>query len=291
MKAAHTGLYLVLAILHITGISNAQVNKKINESTKNKEGKMTTEQTNKEVIRNLYEESMNKGKIELLGNFVSGEYVGARGGKGVAAFREPVTSVLNAMPDAQWQIQELVSEGDKVVVRWKLKGTHTGAFQHISPTGNTVSNDGMAIFQMKDGKIIGSQVHTDRLGFLQQLEALPLDLTTLSKKSVDPGSVRFIDKFLVPEKAKQEFMERMNFSRNFIKTLPGFIEDAAYESKDGNGNYSIVTIAVWKNEEALQQAKESMQAEYKKQGFNPSELLQRLNIIMERGIYEEVIKK
>ncbi len=39
----------------------------------------------------------------------------------------------------------------------------------------------------------------------------------------------FIDKFLVPENAKQEFIERMNINRSFIKTLNGFNEDAAYE--------------------------------------------------------------
>ncbi len=99
----------------------------------------------------------------------------------------------------------------------------------------------------------------------------------------------FIDKFLVPEKAKQEFTERVNINRNFIKKLTGFIEDGAYERTDEHGNLIYITIAVWENEDALKKAKEAVQAEYKKQGFNPAEMFERLNITMDRGTYKEAI--
>lgn len=96
----------------------------------------------------------------------------------------------------------------------------------------------------------------------------------------------FIDQFIIPENAKQEFTERMNFNRLFIKNLTGFIEDAAYEREDGNGNIICVTIAIWESEEALSKAKAAVQTEYQRIGFDPQELLTRLNITMDRGVYQ-----
>ena len=99
----------------------------------------------------------------------------------------------------------------------------------------------------------------------------------------------FIDRFIVPQKAIQEFTERVTINRNFIKKLPGFIRDAAYERTDAQGNLVVITVAVWENEEAINKAKEAVQAEYKKQGFNIAEMLERLNITIDRGIYKEEI--
>ncbi|MNX53878.1 hypothetical protein D3C86_845840 [compost metagenome] len=100
----------------------------------------------------------------------------------------------------------------------------------------------------------------------------------------------FIDKFIVPEKSKQEFLERALINRNFIKHLNGFIKDDAYERTDENGNLIYMTIAVWENEAVLKKAKETVQAEYKKEGFNISEMFERLNIVMDRNIYKEAQK-
>jgi len=98
----------------------------------------------------------------------------------------------------------------------------------------------------------------------------------------------FIDKFIIPKNAKQEFTERMNFNRDFIKNLPGFLGDTAYEREDENGNTICITIANWENADALSQAKTAVQAEYQRINFNPAELLTRLHITMERDIYQPV---
>jgi len=96
----------------------------------------------------------------------------------------------------------------------------------------------------------------------------------------------FIDRFIVPQNAKQEFVERMNINRNFIKGLTGFVEDNVYERMDEDGNLIVVTVAVWQNEEAIKKAKEAVQAEYKRLDFNMPEMLKRLNITIDRGIYK-----
>lgn len=248
---------------------------------------MSTIQKNKEVIVTLYEQALNKRNMGLLHDLISAQYVGSDGVGGVPGFEKPILSLLKGFPDGQWNIEDLIGEGDKVIVRQKFQGTHTGPFQNFVITGNPISTDGIAIYEFKAGKIIQAQVQTDRLGFLQQIEVLPSDLSLVSGQAANKDQINFIDKFFVPAKAKQEFLERVDINRNFIKDLPGFIRDTAFEQLDEDGNLIFITVAVWKNADVLEKAKHAVQAEYKKQGFNPAEMFERLNITMDRGIYKE----
>jgi len=100
--------------------------------------------------------------------------------------------------------------------------------------------------------------------------------------------VSFIDKFFVPSTAKAEFYKMISINRNFIKKLSGFIEDAHYEHTDEKGNLIYVTVAKWESAQAIDKAKEAVQAEYKKQGLNPAAMVERLGITMDRAIYREI---
>jgi len=143
---------------------------------------MSTIEKNKETVRSLYDEILNKRKMELLPGIISNGYTGIRGQKGATAFAEPVTALIAAFPDIEWKIEELIGDGDKIVVKWKWVGTHIGQFQQFIPTGNPVSNDGMGIYELKDGIITNVHVQTDRLGFLQQVGAVASDPSLLSNK-------------------------------------------------------------------------------------------------------------
>jgi predicted ester cyclase len=280
---------LLLAMLLISGILvYGQSNNEGKKISKKEEVKMSTTEKNKEVIRKLYEQSMNKRNMELLSEFIADDYIGINGTRGAIGFKESLVALINSFPDAKWNIEELIADGDKVMVRQKFSGTHTAKFQYIEATGKAVSSDGMVIYELKNGKIIRSLVQTDRLGFLQQLEVLPVNLATLSNGQNNKDQVNFIDKFIVPSAAKNEFYERMRVNRNFIKKLPGFVHDAAYEYTDKDGNLTCVTVALWENVEALQKAKDAVQAEYKEQGFDIAEMMKRLNIVSDRGVYKQI---
>jgi predicted ester cyclase/heme-degrading monooxygenase HmoA len=285
----HALRYLVFALLSMPGITNAQA-PHTSENTKNKAISMNTTQNNKEVIRTIYEECLNKRNMAPLKELISEEYTGIKGKKGAAAFQEPVGELIAAFPDVQWSLTELIGDGDKVAVTWKLQGTHTTPFQHHAPTGKIVTNDGTAVFEFKNGKVTGSRLLTDRLGFLQQLDALPLDLTLIVSKKAKKDQVSFIDKFHVPAQAKQEFLERVSINRNLLKKLPGFIEDHAYERTDENGDLIFITVAIWQNDDAVKKAKEAVQLEYKKEGFDMPQMIKRLNITIDRGIYSELLQ-
>jgi hypothetical protein len=100
----------------------------------------------------------------------------------------------------------------------------------------------------------------------------------------------FVDRFVVPPHAIQEFIRRMAYSREFIARLPGLTEDRAYERTDENGNLLVITLATWESESAMNSAKEAVLAEYGRIGFRPAEMFSRLNISMERGTYREITK-
>lgn len=143
---------------------------------------MTTIESNKEIVRRVYEEALNKRKMELLQDFVADDFPALKDKKGAAGFAEPVAPLIKAFPDIQWHIEQLIGEGDKVLVWWKWEGKHAAAFTGIEATGKTVINEGAAVFELKNGKIVKGKVQTDRLGFLQQLGVLPPDLTPLYNK-------------------------------------------------------------------------------------------------------------
>ncbi|TGM58291.1 antibiotic biosynthesis monooxygenase family protein [Leptospira adleri] len=97
-----------------------------------------------------------------------------------------------------------------------------------------------------------------------------------------------IDRFIVPKSSREEFFERVKINRGFIKTLSGFIQDSAYSREEGS-NLVFVTVAVWKDQEAIDSAKKNVFAEYEKQGFDMPAMLRRLGITIERGVFEEFV--
>lgn len=231
---------------------------------------------NKEVLRKLYDEALNKRNTALLPELISAAYNGPD-------FKQVVTGLTSAFPDAQWIVKDIVAEGDKVVIFQQFQGTHQGTFQYIPATGRSVATDGVVLYKLKDGKIIHSETLTNRLGFLQDLGVLPKDING------SPDNVIFIDKFIVPAAAEKAFFDRMKINRDLIKTLPGFIRDAVYTHNDDNDNLVCVTIAVWADEDAFAQARETVQASYKKEGFDMPGMLKRLNITIDRGVYRALL--
>jgi len=63
-----------------------------------------------------------------------------------------------------------------VAVRWHWTGTHQGPFRAFPATGRAVSNSGAGVFQLRAGQIVAAGLETDRLGFLEQIGAVPPNL-------------------------------------------------------------------------------------------------------------------
>ncbi|MBO2011057.1 ester cyclase [Hymenobacter negativus] len=131
---------------------------------------------NKAVVRKLYEDILNPGQLDLLPQVVADEYVGAQGEHGPTGLAATIRPVRAAFPDISWTVESLLAEGDQVVVRWSWTGTHQGAFRSFAATHRPVTNSAIAIYQLRNFKIVRSWMQSDRLGFLQQIGALPPEL-------------------------------------------------------------------------------------------------------------------
>jgi steroid delta-isomerase-like uncharacterized protein len=83
------------------------------------------------------------------------------------------TALWTAFPDAHIVAEDVIAEGDKVVWRPNLRGTHQGDFMGIPPTGKQVSLIGIEIDRIEDDRFVESWISPDNLGFLQQLGAIP----------------------------------------------------------------------------------------------------------------------
>ena len=75
---------------------------------------------------------------------------------------------LTAFPDARFTVEDELAEGDRVVSRSTLRGTHQGEFMGIPPTGKPVTVTGMSI-----DRIVEGWLNFDGLGMLQQLGVIP----------------------------------------------------------------------------------------------------------------------
>jgi len=76
-----------------------------------------------------------------------------------------------AFPDLHVTTEDLIAEGDTVVHRWTVRGTHKGEVIGLAPTGREVTAGGISLFRIADGRIVEHWAYADELGFLDQLGA------------------------------------------------------------------------------------------------------------------------
>jgi predicted ester cyclase len=133
---------------------------------------------NKKIIQRLYKEILEDWNMPLADELVANQFTSHDWPKGSPsgqeAFRNYYSNVIRSvLPDARYEVDDMIAEGDKVVVRWRLLGTHKGNFLDISPTGRWVTLKGIAIYRLEDSKVTERWVVTDLHGLLQKLKESP----------------------------------------------------------------------------------------------------------------------
>jgi predicted ester cyclase len=102
---------------------------------------------------------------------LSGARPGVRGASGVVNF---IAEAHIAMPDVQFQIDDVFGAGDRVALRFTMRGTHRGELLGRPPTGEEVTMCCMNIYRLEDGKIAESWQLFDYFGLMHQLDAAGL---------------------------------------------------------------------------------------------------------------------
>ena len=124
-----------------------------------------------------FDKRMAEGDVSALDELTTDDFihhfidVGMDAGKDIA--KQARLSVAPSFPDYSTHIEDIIAEGDKVVIWVTCTGTQTGQYRSIAPTGNKVKFAQMVIYRMENGKIAESWQLHDFLSLYQQLGVLP----------------------------------------------------------------------------------------------------------------------
>ena len=128
---------------------------------------------NKTLVRRFYNEVYVDWNMALVDEVVSPRFTSHDwpdgGSTGPQAFRDYYAAIRSAVPDARYEVDDLIADGDRVAVRWRLLGTHEGAFGGIAPTGKPIALRGIAIYRLDAGKLMERWVVSDLHGLLEEI--------------------------------------------------------------------------------------------------------------------------
>ena len=137
-------------------------------------------ETNKAIVRRFYEEVFNQRNVDAIDELVGNEFLNHD--PTPAAFRDResmkqfIKTITNAFPDHHHAIEDLIAEGDKVVMRCTLTATHQGLFPgflEMPPTGKSICQRQIHILRVQDDKLVEHWVVRDDLTMMQQLGLIP----------------------------------------------------------------------------------------------------------------------
>lgn len=139
---------------------------------------MSAEQ-NKSIVHRWVEGGWNQGNLALVDELYTTDYFihdpatpDFQGGQ--AAFKQFVNNLRTGFPDLHVTVEDMIAEGDKVVWRWRITGTHRGEINGIPATGKPISITGIVFSRFAGGKWAEDYVNWDTLGMLQQIGVVPM---------------------------------------------------------------------------------------------------------------------
>ncbi|WP_435007759.1 ester cyclase [Tundrisphaera lichenicola] len=131
---------------------------------------------NRALARRWFEEAWNQRSMATIDELLSPECIGhMESGEvpGIEPFKQLQGEFLAAFPDLKVEVEDIVSDGDDVVVRWRAIGTHTGDGLGLDPTDQPISIRGMTWQHFQDGKMVEGWDSWNQEGLLSRLREGP----------------------------------------------------------------------------------------------------------------------
>lgn len=130
---------------------------------------------NKAVARQLFEVALNQDNWDVYNKIHTADFVAHAGtrSESLEGDLKSAKGWRQAFPDGRYTIEQVVAEGDFVVVRFTGRGTNTGAGNGLPATGKPIELTGVTIFRFTGGKIAEEWTEYDRMSLMRQLGLLP----------------------------------------------------------------------------------------------------------------------
>ncbi|MFI5934256.1 ester cyclase [Actinoplanes sp. NPDC051494] len=122
-------------------------------------------QSNEDLVRFITEEGLNKGEWGFIDEVFTADYEVHTAGlalpKGPTAFQLAVQFWKRAFPDFHCSVEQLLSDGEYVTLRFRTTGTHTGPLMWMPPTGRDFVVRGVDLHRVVDGRVVESWISDD----------------------------------------------------------------------------------------------------------------------------------
>jgi steroid delta-isomerase-like uncharacterized protein len=134
---------------------------------------------NKELAERFHGDIFQQGNLDVADEIIAPGFVIHSPGyppewtRGPEGTKQLAAAIIAAFPDRKFVSEDVLAEGDEVLIRWSMSGTHQAELMGVPATGRPVSVTGFDLFRISRGKIAELWQNWDQLGLLQQVGAVP----------------------------------------------------------------------------------------------------------------------
>lgn len=124
------------------------------------------------IVARFYDEVLNGKRLDLLDEIAASDFVehGTPPITGVEGFRGFLAELAGGLPDVQLTVHDWIVDGDRVVARCVVTGTHRGELFGYAPTGKPITWTAIHIWRVHDGRLAERWSEADVFGIFEQLK-------------------------------------------------------------------------------------------------------------------------
>lgn len=157
----------------------------------------TTPEENLSIARRYFEELLNQGRFSVMKDLLTEDFQFTLPTQpalcGHEALRGHISHLRSAFTGLNFEIEREIAGDNKVAIRWRITGLHTGEFNGVPSSGNLVDEYGIDLFEFWDGKIRAVHVVANQLGLTQQMRNSSAEARQFTPEENNAIAVKFFD--------------------------------------------------------------------------------------------------
>jgi steroid delta-isomerase-like uncharacterized protein len=138
-------------------------------------------ETGRKLAARLYDEVLNGRRFAAIDEIAAENYIEndplPGQGEGRDGLHDRVSALVSAL-EPRFTVEDVIAEGDRVVVRWRNRGTHVGDFLGLPASGRSFDIAGIDVYRVAGGRLAEHWHVVDQLTMLIQLGFIPAPAAT-----------------------------------------------------------------------------------------------------------------